>query len=100
MLVLLVNVLPHDEEDGGADEAVLDRAREEERARRREEAGHDVARVTAPVAQADLQACRGARSGVGLDLRCSGCQPGLILDVYTFSKHFVFPTKLTFWSIS
>ena len=53
--MLLVDVLPHDEEDGGADEAVLDRAREQERPRRRQQPRHDVVRVVVTLAQAQLQ---------------------------------------------
>ena len=55
VVVFLVDVLPHDEEDGGADEAVLDGAREEEGAGRRQQPRHDVVRVVVTLAQAQLQ---------------------------------------------
>ena len=48
--MLLVDVLPHDEEDGGADEAVLDGAGEQEGARRRQQPRHDVVRVVVALA--------------------------------------------------
>ena len=54
VVVLLVDVLPHDEEDGGADEAVLDGAGEQEGARRRQQPRHDVVRVVLALAQAEL----------------------------------------------
>ena len=53
--MLLVDVLPHDEENGGADEAVLDGAREEEGAGRRQQPRHDVVRIVVPLAKAQLQ---------------------------------------------
>ena len=42
MLVLLGDVLPHHEEDGRADQGVLDRAREEEGPRVGQQLAHDV----------------------------------------------------------
>ena len=65
MLVLLGDVLPHDEEDGGADQAVLDRAREEEGSGVREQLAHD---VLLPVAEGDQVAeveVSGASAGEG-----------------------------------
>ena len=66
VLVLLRDVLPHDKEDCGADEAVLDGAGEEEGSGVRQQFAHDVLLAVAEadkVAEVELAADQGDHGG-------------------------------------